>query len=226
MAEATSVILVVPSPIVRIAVLHRSTALVSIPCCGAMAERYVRSPLPSEEGLAPRSRVWKTMGWGTSSSAHEALVASPVSRAERWANARGPPTDVIPSSRRQLDRGHRGMGDEMERLPSSIGATLPHIEVTVQVVTEVMGVPVIHVIGELDISNLDSFRAAIDPVITQGPQRLIFDFSGLRFMDSSAIALLVQLSTHIGSVEIRNPARIVRKVIEITGLADVLHLDS
>lgn len=118
------------------------------------------------------------------------------------------------------------MGDEMERLPSSIGATLPHTEVTVQVVTEVMGVPVIHVIGELDISNLDSFRAAIDPVITQGPQRLIFDFSGLRFMDSSATALLVQLSTHIGSVEIRNPARIVRKVIEITGLADVLHLDS
>lgn len=117
------------------------------------------------------------------------------------------------------------MGDEMERLPSSTRVTLPDTEMTVQVVTEVVGLPVIQVIGELDISNVDWLRAAIDPVVTQEPQRLIFDFSELRFMDSTAIALLVQLSTQVCPVEIRNPARTVRKVIEITGLADVLHLE-
>lgn len=123
------------------------------------------------------------------------------------------------------------MGDEMERSASSTSAAISNADasntdVTVQMVTEVIGVPVIQVIGELDISNVDSFRAAIKPVITQKPERLVFDCSGLRFMDSSAISLLVQLSTEVCPVEIRNPVRTVRKVIEITGLADALHLDS
>ena len=88
-----------------------------------------------------------------------------------------------------------------------------------------IGVPIIQVVGELDISNVDSFRAAIDSVITQNPERLVFDCSALRFMDSSAISLFVQLSTEVCPVEIRNPVRTVRKIIEITGLADALHLD-
>jgi anti-anti-sigma factor len=111
------------------------------------------------------------------------------------------------------------------KISASNTGTKVNTDVTVQVVTDVIGVPIIQVVGELDISNVDSFRAAIDSVITQNPERLVFDCSDLRFMDSSAISLFVQLSTEVCPVEIRNPVRTVRKIIEITGLADALHLD-
>jgi stage II sporulation protein AA (anti-sigma F factor antagonist) len=97
--------------------------------------------------------------------------------------------------------------------------------VDVQILTEPTGALVIQVIGELDLSTIDPFRAAIAPVVDGNPERLVFDFEGLHFMDSSAIAVLVQLSTHVCPVEVRNPTRTVRKLIEITGLADLLNID-
>jgi len=41
-------------------------------------------------------------------------------------------------------------------------------------------------------------------------------------MDSSGIALLIEVSNRVGSVQIRNATPIVRRVLEVTGLADAL----
>jgi anti-anti-sigma factor len=43
-------------------------------------------------------------------------------------------------------------------------------------------------------------------------------------MDSSGLALLVQVARRVGSVEIRHPTPIVRRVIEVAGLQRVLGL--
>jgi anti-sigma B factor antagonist len=82
------------------------------------------------------------------------------------------------------------------------------------------GVPVIAVSGELDISNIESVRGEIDGLLGGQPDHAVFVVDGLTFMDSSGIALFVQIHNRLGSIELRDPTDIVRRVIDITGLSE------
>jgi anti-anti-sigma factor len=88
------------------------------------------------------------------------------------------------------------------------------------------GVPIIKLVGEIDLSNVDSVRATIDATVSSAPARIIFDLSALDFLDSSGIALLLFAAAKCGTVQLRNPSEIVRRIIEVTGLAGVLAMDS
>jgi anti-sigma B factor antagonist len=88
------------------------------------------------------------------------------------------------------------------------------------------GTPVITLTGEIDISNVDPLRATIEPVVEQAPERVVFDLSGLDFMDSSGIALLLYVAAKAGSVHLRGPSTLVRRILEVSGLSDILHIDS
>jgi anti-anti-sigma factor len=83
----------------------------------------------------------------------------------------------------------------------------------------------LRITGELDLSNVDSLRPTLDSLVGSGPDVVVFDLGDLDFMDSSGIALLVETAGRVGRVEIHQPSTIIRRVIESTGLADVLHLD-
>jgi anti-sigma B factor antagonist len=89
-------------------------------------------------------------------------------------------------------------------------------------VSDESGMPVIRLSGELDLVTVDSVRAAMDAVLTEATGRLIFEVSELEFMDSSGIALLVSASRKAEKVELRNPTLIVRRLIELTGLTELL----
>jgi anti-anti-sigma factor len=54
----------------------------------------------------------------------------------------------------------------------------------------------------------------------------VFDLSGLRFIDSAGIAVLLEAAERVGSISVRDPAPPVRRVIEVTGLTEVLPLES
>jgi anti-anti-sigma factor len=84
------------------------------------------------------------------------------------------------------------------------------------------GTPVIRLSGELDLVTVESVRAAMDAVLTRETERLVFEISELEFMDSSGLALLVSASRRAQKVELRNPTLIVRRLIELTGLAERL----
>jgi anti-sigma B factor antagonist len=88
------------------------------------------------------------------------------------------------------------------------------------------GTPIVTVAGELDISNAAELDAVVESVTAAHPERLIFDLSGLRFMDSAGIAVLVGATTKVSIVHLRDPSQIVRRVIELTGLAGVLPIES
>jgi anti-sigma B factor antagonist len=72
--------------------------------------------------------------------------------------------------------------------------------------------------GELDVATAPSINEAIELARVDGPSSLVIDLKDLSFMDSSGIALLVQLANRAESVQVRNPSPNVRRVFELTGL--------
>jgi|ERR1700677_3306153 anti-sigma B factor antagonist len=87
------------------------------------------------------------------------------------------------------------------------------------------GSPVVRLSGELDISNAHTLRETMEAVVGTSPSRLVFDLSELAFMDSSGIAVMVYAANNVPTVELRHASSIVRRVVEATGLAEILRLD-
>jgi len=80
--------------------------------------------------------------------------------------------------------------------------------------------PVIALAGELDLASVEATRAGIAERLTEQPTRVTFDLEKLTFMDSSGIALLVQISNDSGPVRLINVSPIVHRVLEATGLLE------
>ena len=84
--------------------------------------------------------------------------------------------------------------------------------------------PLVTIVGELDIASVQAVKEGIEPYLTGVPAQVVFDLGGLEFMDSSGIAMLVQISNQVGAVQIRDATPIVRRVIELTGLDGIFGL--
>ena len=82
--------------------------------------------------------------------------------------------------------------------------------------------PVICLSGELDMVSVERVRSVVEGALTAADDRLAFDVGGLEFMDSSGIALLVSAARTARQVELRHPTPIVRRLIELTGLTELL----
>jgi anti-sigma B factor antagonist len=91
---------------------------------------------------------------------------------------------------------------------------------------DAQGLPVIAVSGDLDISTADKLEAAIASIASEQPEHLTFNLSGLRFMDSAGIAVLLRAASAVKEVQLREPSPAVRRVLELTGLTDVLNVES
>ena len=83
---------------------------------------------------------------------------------------------------------------------------------------------VIRISGELDLASVPGIESEIQPAVEAAPERVVFDLSGVTFMDSSGIAMLLRVAKRVSEVEIRDPSAAVRRIIEATGLADVLRV--
>jgi anti-anti-sigma factor len=107
----------------------------------------------------------------------------------------------------------------MERIAEGKGA-----QMTFNVATGEPRTAVVTVAGELDIANIEPLDAAVAPIIDTRPARLIVDVSGLRFADSSAIALWVRWAAGVGEIELRDPSPLLRRVITSMGLGEKLRV--
>jgi anti-sigma B factor antagonist len=98
--------------------------------------------------------------------------------------------------------------------------------IQIEVSTGADGVPVVALRGELDFATAPVADASIAPLLADQPARVVFDLTGVTFLDSSGIAVLVRSAHQAGTVAIRNPSTVVRRVIECTGLEETLHIES
>jgi len=96
----------------------------------------------------------------------------------------------------------------------------------VQVARDATGARVVELVGEIDISNADGIGATVDRLIDAEAKPLVVDLTKLEFMDSSGIAMLLRAAARAGSIEVRNPSDVVKRLIECTGLAAVLHIET
>jgi anti-sigma B factor antagonist len=90
------------------------------------------------------------------------------------------------------------------------------------------GVAVLALRGEIDISTAPRLREAVQHAIESGVP-IVLDMAEVTFMDSSGISTLVEtagVSRGLSSrVQIQRPSNQVRRILSLTGLADVFQLE-
>lgn len=76
--------------------------------------------------------------------------------------------------------------------------------------------------GELDMSGIEPLAGQVNQVLGNGVTSLTVDVSGVRFADSSAIALWVRWASAVEEFELREPPPLLQRVIAAMGLAEKL----
>jgi anti-sigma B factor antagonist len=84
--------------------------------------------------------------------------------------------------------------------------------------------PRVRLTGELDLSNVATAQAAIEPLLESRPATLEFDLAALSFMDSSGITLFIRAATRVGAVILIEPSEVVRQIVAATGLSELLRI--
>jgi anti-sigma B factor antagonist len=83
---------------------------------------------------------------------------------------------------------------------------------------------VIEAYGEIDIANAGELSGVVDSCVASGADRLIVDLSGVRFVDSSGLNVLIgtarRFRTGSFGVVVSRPS--IRKIFAITGLDKVV----
>jgi anti-sigma B factor antagonist len=102
--------------------------------------------------------------------------------------------------------------------------TTPQSAATVEEVPAQQGTVAFRVTGELDLLTVGVLRAAVDNALARSPGRLVFDVEGLRFLDSSCLAVLLGAARQVPVVQLRNPSDIVRRVVTMSGLGSTFDL--
>lgn len=87
----------------------------------------------------------------------------------------------------------------------------------------------LRLVGELDMSTAPQLNDALDQLAGEGQRRLLIDLTDLTFCDSTGIAAFVRgdnrAAAEGGWLRITGATGRVARVLEVTGLADVLRYD-
>jgi len=80
---------------------------------------------------------------------------------------------------------------------------------------------VVRLAGELDLYNAHEVREVLLEHSTRGPERLVVDLSGVTFVDSTALGVLIEARTKLPNRRaflIAAPRQETRRALEVSGL--------
>ena len=87
--------------------------------------------------------------------------------------------------------------------------------------------PVVRVTGAIDLETSGRLGEAVAGALAErSASTVVFDLADVDFIDSSGLAVLVNVAGAGHRVVVRNPSVVVRRVIETTGLEDVLRFET
>ena len=102
---------------------------------------------------------------------------------------------------------------------------MQHLQLTTQ---QIDGHAVVHLKGELDIATVDDLRNDLRKARQSYGENVVLDLTELEFMDSQGLSVIVSCHKAVtaagGSLALVAPRPIVRRTLEITGLAGRLHV--
>ena len=82
------------------------------------------------------------------------------------------------------------------------------------------GAVVLSLRGELDLYNAEEVRAELMRAIAGGPSRIVVDLSGVEFVDSTALGVLIEARAKLGPgvLLLAAPQLETRRTLEVSGL--------
>jgi anti-sigma B factor antagonist len=83
------------------------------------------------------------------------------------------------------------------------------------------GAVVVSLAGELDLYNASAVRETLLECCAEEPQRLVVDLSGVTFLDSTALGVLIEARTRLANRRgflLASPGLETRRALEISGL--------
>ena len=83
------------------------------------------------------------------------------------------------------------------------------------------GTVVVRLAGELDLYNSDQVRETLLAVCAEEPDRLVVDLGGVRFIDSTALGVLIEARSRLTNrraFRLAAPGLETRRALEISGL--------
>jgi anti-sigma B factor antagonist len=80
--------------------------------------------------------------------------------------------------------------------------------------------------GEADVTNSDMLRGVLEAEIARQPSTMIIDLSGLRFMDSTALHVILRanrsMDRHGGVLALASPREAVAKMLHLTAADQII----
>lgn len=83
------------------------------------------------------------------------------------------------------------------------------------------GAVVVHLAGELDLYNAHQVREALLACCEESPSRLVVDLSGVEFVDSTVLGVLVEARSRMDEKDafaLAAPGREARRALDVSGL--------
>jgi anti-sigma B factor antagonist len=88
-------------------------------------------------------------------------------------------------------------------------------------------VAVVTVAGELDMATAPQLQQEVNRLVDDGQSHLVFDLAGVSFCDSTGLSVFVRARNRCeaagGEVSLAAPQRAVQRILEVSGLVEVLH---
>jgi anti-sigma B factor antagonist len=85
---------------------------------------------------------------------------------------------------------------------------------------------VVRVAGDVDADTSPTLRAAVTPLLHQPlPHTIIFDLSDVTFIDSAGLTVFISAARDGRTVLLRHPSEVLTRLIDATGLSDLLPIE-
>ena len=89
-------------------------------------------------------------------------------------------------------------------------------------INEVSQVPVVRVVGEIDVYTAPDFKSAINKVIDSGATKIVIDLTDVSYMDSSGFGTLLGATKRIrpkgGAISLIGCSEAIERMLKITRL--------
>jgi len=96
---------------------------------------------------------------------------------------------------------------------------------TARLVTDRSDATVLALDGVLDIAGVDAVRPDVASALDRDSGRLTLDLAGVSFMDSSGLALLIEIANRAEDLQLTGLPAHLRRLLEITGLLGHFQVD-